>query len=264
MRAFRSPHFHKILHTLSNQSSNPNPITCCKCRNYLGLPKKFHSTPHSRFPASTAANETTASSWSAFPSLTPAAADPPSRETPAVETVYDPTTGCVVTKRESHGAGKELDPGVRKDEDTSSVEVTSRVYRDAIGSSTVSSSFRKKVKSRNVLEEVPARHVILLLSQFVNYIEVTELPVYSPSEQEKEDPRLYAENVRNLMAREDPVLKRSVLKDFEPGVFGAEVDRVLGGGLVPGSLVLVGGDPGIGKSTLLLQLAALIFNSKRE
>ncbi len=36
----------------------------------------------------------------------------------------------------------------------------------------------------------------------------------------------------------------------------AELDRVLGGGLVPGSLVLVGGDPGIGKSTLLLQTAA--------
>jgi DNA repair protein RadA/Sms len=35
-----------------------------------------------------------------------------------------------------------------------------------------------------------------------------------------------------------------------------ELDRVLGGGLVPGSAVLVGGDPGIGKSTLLLQLAA--------
>ena len=34
----------------------------------------------------------------------------------------------------------------------------------------------------------------------------------------------------------------------------AELDRVLGGGIVPGSLVLVGGDPGIGKSTLLLQL----------
>lgn len=34
-----------------------------------------------------------------------------------------------------------------------------------------------------------------------------------------------------------------------------ELDRVLGGGLVPGSLVLVGGDPGIGKSTLLLQSA---------
>jgi DNA repair protein RadA/Sms len=36
----------------------------------------------------------------------------------------------------------------------------------------------------------------------------------------------------------------------------AEFDRVLGGGLVPGSLVLVGGEPGIGKSTLLLQAAA--------
>lgn len=35
----------------------------------------------------------------------------------------------------------------------------------------------------------------------------------------------------------------------------AELDRVLGGGLVPGSLVLIGGEPGIGKSTLLLQLA---------
>ncbi|MGJ8545151.1 MAG: DNA repair protein RadA [Sulfitobacter sp.] len=36
----------------------------------------------------------------------------------------------------------------------------------------------------------------------------------------------------------------------------AELDRVLGGGLVPGSAILVGGDPGIGKSTLLLQAAA--------
>ncbi len=36
----------------------------------------------------------------------------------------------------------------------------------------------------------------------------------------------------------------------------SELDRVLGGGLVPGSAILVGGDPGIGKSTLLLQAAA--------
>ena len=35
----------------------------------------------------------------------------------------------------------------------------------------------------------------------------------------------------------------------------SEFDRVLGGGVVPGSLVLIGGDPGIGKSTLLLQVA---------
>lgn len=34
-----------------------------------------------------------------------------------------------------------------------------------------------------------------------------------------------------------------------------ELDRVLGGGIVPGSVVLVGGDPGIGKSTLMMQLS---------
>ena len=37
-----------------------------------------------------------------------------------------------------------------------------------------------------------------------------------------------------------------------------EFSRVLGGGIVPGSLVLVGGDPGIGKSTLLLEVAAQV------
>ncbi|KAL5176357.1 DNA repair protein RadA [Glycine soja] len=42
------------------------------------------------------------------------------------------------------------------------------------------------------------------------------------------------------------------------GPFGDEVSRVLGGGLVPGSLTLIGGDPGVGKSTLLLQIAAII------
>ena len=41
----------------------------------------------------------------------------------------------------------------------------------------------------------------------------------------------------------------------------AEFDRALGGGLVPGSAVLMGGDPGIGKSTLLLQVAARIAQS---
>ncbi|NUR55290.1 MAG: DNA repair protein RadA [Acidobacteria bacterium] len=40
-----------------------------------------------------------------------------------------------------------------------------------------------------------------------------------------------------------------------------EFDRVLGGGVVPGSLVLIGGEPGIGKSTLLLQAAAHFANS---
>jgi DNA repair protein RadA/Sms len=44
----------------------------------------------------------------------------------------------------------------------------------------------------------------------------------------------------------------------------AELDRVLGGGLVPGSAVLLGGDPGIGKSTLLLQAAAALARAGRR
>ncbi|PSB25727.1 DNA repair protein RadA [Stenomitos frigidus] len=43
----------------------------------------------------------------------------------------------------------------------------------------------------------------------------------------------------------------------------SELDRVLGGGIVPGSLVLIGGDPGIGKSTLLLQTANRLSQTYR-
>ncbi|KAG2663898.1 hypothetical protein I3760_16G054400 [Carya illinoinensis] len=46
------------------------------------------------------------------------------------------------------------------------------------------------------------RHVIFLLSQFVNHLEVIRLPIYYPSQQEKDDPKLYANNVRRLMASE--------------------------------------------------------------
>ncbi|MDO4312185.1 MAG: DNA repair protein RadA [Eubacteriales bacterium] len=43
-----------------------------------------------------------------------------------------------------------------------------------------------------------------------------------------------------------------------------ELDRVLGGGIVPGSLVLVGGDPGIGKSTLLLQVCRQLSGQQKK
>ena len=43
-----------------------------------------------------------------------------------------------------------------------------------------------------------------------------------------------------------------------------ELDRVLGGGMVPGSLILVGGDPGIGKSTLLLQVCRQLANKEKN
>ncbi len=56
-------------------------------------------------------------------------------------------------------------------------------------------------------------------------------------------------------------IKESPIKRISTGY--KEFDRVLGGGLVPGSLVLIGGDPGIGKSTLLLQTATEIALNKK-
>ena len=57
-----------------------------------------------------------------------------------------------------------------------------------------------------------------------------------------------------------PVALVDVRSDEAPRMLTGmpELDRVLGGGLVPGSVVLVGGDPGMGKSTLTLQLASVI------
>lgn len=54
-----------------------------------------------------------------------------------------------------------------------------------------------------------------------------------------------------------PQLIQDVTNEQEERIFSSdqEFNRVLGGGIVPGSIVLLGGDPGIGKSTLLLQLA---------
>ena len=49
---------------------------------------------------------------------------------------------------------------------------------------------------------------------------------------------------------------------FSTGI--GELDRVAGGGIVPGSALLIGGEPGIGKSTMLLQLAATLARAGRR
>ncbi len=60
-------------------------------------------------------------------------------------------------------------------------------------------------------------------------------------------------------------LSEVVMDDGERiGTGMEELDRVLGGGIVPGSLTLVGGDPGIGKSTLLLQVCQKLVNKGQK
>lgn len=61
----------------------------------------------------------------------------------------------------------------------------------------------------------------------------------------------------------EPIALVDVETDDAPRITSSlgEFDRVLGGGIVPGALTLIGGDPGIGKSTLLLQVAARVAAS---
>ena len=68
------------------------------------------------------------------------------------------------------------------------------------------------------------------------------------------------------LAQSAPVLSLADIEATDVPRFGTgieEFDRVLGGGLVPGGVVLIGGDPGIGKSTLLLQALAQMSRHKK-
>ena len=73
-------------------------------------------------------------------------------------------------------------------------------------------------------------------------------------------------SVKNALVEAEVVTLNSVSTDQDERIKTeiAELDRVLGGGIVPGSLVLVGGDPGIGKSTLLLQVCQRLANQKKK
>ena len=73
-------------------------------------------------------------------------------------------------------------------------------------------------------------------------------------------------NIRRGLINNKPVTINQVTADDEERIttgFG-ELDRVLGGGVVPGGLILVGGDPGIGKSTLLLQVCRNMSNNGKK
>lgn len=81
--------------------------------------------------------------------------------------------------------------------------------------------------------------------------------------EEREDSEASNRWVGENRAKENPipitVIESSHEKRIKSGI--SEFDRVLGGGVVPGSLILIGGDPGIGKSTLLLQSSAKVSNN---
>jgi DNA repair protein RadA/Sms len=80
-----------------------------------------------------------------------------------------------------------------------------------------------------------------------------------------DEPATKSTAVRGLTGRSSPRPIGDVSSDAEDRIKLPieEFARVLGGGIVPGSIVLVGGDPGIGKSTLMLQMAMEMAAVKR-
>jgi DNA repair protein RadA/Sms len=86
----------------------------------------------------------------------------------------------------------------------------------------------------------------------------TECSSWGSLVEQTENRRSGARSTSVATSTTQPVLLRDISTDDieRLPVRGEELARVLGGGLVPGSVVLVGGDPGIGKTTLLTQIAA--------
>jgi len=87
--------------------------------------------------------------------------------------------------------------------------------------------------------------------QWNTYVETI---LQAPSPDKRPAAKAAAVAVSHLEARPLPRISTGI----------SEFDRVLGGGLVPGAAVLLGGDPGIGKSTLLLQAADLLAGQGRQ
>ena len=83
---------------------------------------------------------------------------------------------------------------------------------------------------------------------------VEEKPISTKRNNSKDLKETKVVTLKSVSSEEDERVKTNI----------GELDRVLGGGIVPGSLVLVGGDPGIGKSTLLLQVCQKLADLNKQ
>ena len=92
----------------------------------------------------------------------------------------------------------------------------------------------------------------------------TACGAWNTAVEEELQPEIKTKHVASYRPTQDEENKPKALTDIEVGAIAritsgyGEIDRVLGGGIVPGALILLGGDPGIGKSTLLLQVSGRI------
>ncbi|XP_024022455.1 uncharacterized protein LOC21408962 [Morus notabilis] len=269
MKALRSLSLHK--HFLSPTIRNP-------------IPDPFRLSSHSHSP--TLQNATFSRNFHStsflFTSDAPNSRIDPSSDAkpPRVWTVFDPVSGRIVTQKVKHG---EL-------QSEGETQKSSSESGDAVGEHSPEErsygSFRK-VKSvglRDVVGNKKKGRVKTLWvcsscghteGQWWGMCRSCDAPgtMTEVLDGDSNDGKIgggVSEKVGSWLPKKEGEVLPIRLKDVQrgisnqewrfplPGLFGNEVARVLGGGLVPGCLVLVGGDPGVGKSTLLLQVAALI------
>ena len=79
---------------------------------------------------------------------------------------------------------------------------------------------------------------------------------------QKEEIKLWSKKGADSKVKALKVADISLTNESRIKTCNTELDRVLGGGIVPGAVILLGGEPGIGKSTLMLQLALVLKNFK--
>ncbi|XP_019196726.1 PREDICTED: uncharacterized protein LOC109190643 isoform X2 [Ipomoea nil] len=269
MRAFRALHFQK--HQFNPSSNRPllnPPITSCKYSPNPRFSRHLWSTPRRMSPEESTAVSHDVNGWGGGP-----------KEQSSIETFYEPTTGRVVTRRaQSNNEASLREAGSSTGNEGSSNSMSSRyeygsesrVYGEVVGSRGGKRKGKGKSKTVwvcsdcgntdaqwwGVCKECNAVNTLKQFSQGddrpTGGLGISEKVIRSwlPQRSDNSMPMKLSDVNKGI----NQINWRIPLS----GLFGAEVERVLGGGLVPGSLVLVGGDPGVGKSTLLLQIAAIL------
>ncbi|XP_048139582.1 DNA repair protein RadA-like [Rhodamnia argentea] len=227
MRALRTLCTHK---QLLNPTTKPTSLAFFKPIQIAHPYRSIHSTNHRLLSQ----NPSLASLFSSFKSETSGTAH-------TVDDSYDPANRCVRSSDREAGSGPES--GTRSGDG----EISEKRRHFGGGRSSYSGSSKKgRTRKQFTVEENGGG------SEKVRGFEEPE------------------NVVRTWQLRRDGEVRPLRLTDVNSGLnqsdrripldgpFGEKVSSVLGGGLVPGSLILVGGNPGVGKSTLLLQMAAML------
>ncbi|KAM6585219.1 hypothetical protein CsatB_012221 [Cannabis sativa] len=271
MRALRAVSIHKHLLTLYNRKLTYNPF------HFSSHYSTFSRQIHRRFGSQASSLSFEVPNGQNDPK--------PERKPSKVWTVYEPLSGRLVTEKIQKGSGEE-ESGDETEKSSSSSEdgVEELLEQRTYGSvKNAKSGGIEKINLRGIVgNKKKKKNKICWVCSSCGYTDgqwwgmcrsckaqgtMTEFSEGDAFAGGAEIPGLGMTEKTGawLPQSEDQVLPMR-LKDVKrgishpgwrislPGLLGEEVSMVLGGGLVPGSLVLVGGDPGIGKSTLILQL----------